>query len=69
MKKLRNKKPNISHLQAIAEPAWPTPRIGSPPPTVEHLVECLKNVAVNRLHRIRELEGHIHRLCELNRPQ
>lgn len=59
----------LEKLQQIAKPAWPTPTMGDPPPTIEDLVQCLTNVAVNRLARIRELEGHIVALTWLHQKR
>jgi hypothetical protein len=65
--KSSNRPVTLERLLEIADPAWPIPQAGDRPPTVESLVECLKNVACNRLDRIRDLEDTILRLFEFRR--
>ncbi len=52
---------NLAALQLNARRAWTRPNSdpNADPPTVEDLVECLTNLACNRLNRIRELERQI----------
>jgi hypothetical protein len=57
----------LADLQKTARKAWANRGHVDDPPTVEDLVECLTNVACNRLQRINELETHISKLCGLDK--
>jgi len=55
----------LAELQKNARRAWANRGHVDDPPTIEDMVECLTNVACNRLQRINELETHIAKLCDL----
>jgi len=58
----------MAMLHRIAAPAWPKPQYLPPDhPTPADLVQCLANVACNRLDRIRELEKIIYKFCDLGK--